>query len=123
VQGNDLSDITGLGTGNVGNASTDYIFVDNIGYAATGVTFPDGGTTPSVANQDERIYICSNTGATVYTDFLNATDGQRIYIVCDANATINNGAPIANRSGANDTPGAGIMKGYISVAGVWREIS
>ena len=50
-------------------------------------TFADGATTPSVAFGNK--FVCTNSGATVITNFTNGTDGQEITLrFSDANTTI-----------------------------------
>lgn len=109
---------SGIPAGSVG------MFPDQTLYAGRLVsqvqtTFADGAATPSVAAGND--FKTANTGATTITDFTNGVNGQEIFIVVDANTTIQNNSAIKTRSGSNFAGAANVTCTFKRFGGVWYQ--
>lgn len=81
--------------------------------------FADGDLTPSVKNGNGKLFYFQNTSSKTITDFDDAEDGQIIYIIGDANTTINDGTNF--KLSANWTPNADDTLTLGFKGNVWNE--
>lgn len=96
---------------------------DNIYYdiKAKTITLPDQDASPSVKDGHLKIFLCNNSGATTYTDFDDAEEGQEITLICVQNAAITDGGNF--KLSANWAPNADDVLRIVHISGVWYEIA
>ena len=82
--------------------------------------FPVNATAPSVKNGHGKIFYTANTAGTVYTDFIDAEEGQKItIIVLDGNSSAVDGGNFSLSTAWN--PASGDTLDLIFKGGVWYE--
>ena len=97
---------------------------DDLHYDITprAIQLPVNATAPSVKNGHGKLFYTANSGATAYTDFEDAEEGQEITILClDANTSITDGGNF--KLSANWTPNTDDVLKLIFKSGIWYEIS
>jgi hypothetical protein len=83
---------------------------------------PANGTTSIDVTGTSFIVFAAYTGAATVTAFTNGVVGQRLYLLGDADVTIQNNSSIKTSTGANKTLAANRAYCFINYNGVWYEV-